>query len=314
MFRISLDGLLTLDAIDRLGSFASAGNELHKVASTVSYTIAKLEQDLGVQVFERQGPKVALTKAGAELLKEGRHLLKAAEDLEHRVRRVASGWETELTIGMDSVFSPHTLIQDIHEFYGIADKTRLKLVQETLSGTWESLLDGRVDVLVGAVGEGPPGGGYNSHVMGWMEFVFVVSPDHPLATIDKLLGKDELQPYKAIAVSDSVRRMPSRTVGLLFGQDTLSVPDMHTKLEYQLAGLGFGFLPQPYAAHAIERGWLVEKQVTEPRQKEAVNLAWKTGEAGQGAKWWIDRMRQPGIFTKMCSDISRISRHLFQEL
>src|SRR5689334_19465165 len=95
MLRLSLDALQILDAIDRRGSFAAAGKELHKVPSTISYAVAKLEEDLDVQVFERQGPRVALTPAGAELLKEGRYLLKAAQDLEQRVRRVASGWETE---------------------------------------------------------------------------------------------------------------------------------------------------------------------------------------------------------------------------
>ena len=84
MLRISLDALQMLDAIDRRGSFAGAGKELHKVPSTVSYTVAKLEEDLGVQVFERLGPKVSLTPAGEELLKEGRYLLKAAQDLELR--------------------------------------------------------------------------------------------------------------------------------------------------------------------------------------------------------------------------------------
>ena len=86
--------LQVLDAIDRRGSFAGASKELHRVPSTISYVVAKLEDDLGVQIFERMGPRVALTPAGIELLKEGRYLLKAAQDLEHRVRRVASGWET----------------------------------------------------------------------------------------------------------------------------------------------------------------------------------------------------------------------------
>ncbi|WP_234406227.1 LysR family transcriptional regulator [Methylobacillus glycogenes] len=161
MFRISLDALLVLDAIDRLGSFAAAGNELFKVPSTISYTISKLEDDLGVKIFERQGPKVSLTTPGAELLKEGRYLLKAAGDLEQRVRRVASGWETELAIGMDTMFSPAVLSDDIKDFYTVAGKTRLKISQESLSGTWEALLNGRVDILIGAAGEPPSGGGYS---------------------------------------------------------------------------------------------------------------------------------------------------------
>ena len=261
MFRISLDALLILDAIDRLGSFAAAGNELYKVPSTISYTVSKLEQDLGVQVFERLGPKVAITKAGSELLKEGRHLLKAASDLEHRVRRVASGWETELTIGMDSVFTPTSLIHDVTEFCNAADLTRLKFSQETLSGTWEALLDRRVDLLVGAAGEGPSGGGYHSHLIGYMDFVFVVSPNHPLASITSPLSKADLSQHLAITVSDSVRKMQPRTVGLLFGQNTLAVSNMRAKYEYQLAGMGFGFLPEPMARQAIASGLLVIKEV-----------------------------------------------------
>ena len=299
MFRISLDALLILDAIDRTGTFAGAGSELHKVPSTISYTVSKLEQDLGVMVFERQGPKVTLTSAGKELLREGRYLLRAAEDLEHRVRRVASGWETELAICMDSVFSPTALIEQVTEFYKVANLTRLRFAEETLSGSWEALLDRRVDLLIGAVGAGPSGGGYNAEIIGTTEFVFAVSPQHPLAAINKPLGKAELYQYKAIAVSDTVRKMPPRTVGLLFGQDSLTLPNMRSKYEFQLAGVGFGFLPEPLARDAIVKGLLVEKQVEELRQPEPHYLAWRSGEEGAGLKWWIDKMKAPGLLDKL---------------
>jgi len=303
MFRISLDSLLILDAIDRCGTFAGAGVELHKVPSTISYTVGKLEQDLGVQVFERQGPKVTLTSAGKELLKEGRYLLKAAEDLEHRVRRVACGWETELAIGMDSIFSPTALIEEITEFYKVANLTRLRFSEEALSGSWEALMDRRVDLLVAAAGAGPSGGGYSAEIIGATKFVFAVSPQHPLAAIDKPLGKAELYQYKAIAVSDSVRKMQPRTVGLIFGQDTLTLPNMRAKLEFQLAGVGFGFLPEPLARDAIEKGRLVEKQVEEPRQPEPLYLAWRSGEVGAGLKWWIEKMKAPGLMERFWRDV-----------
>lgn len=299
MFRISLDALLILDAIDRTGTFAGAGNALHKVPSTISYTVSKLEQDLGVQVFQRQGPKVTLTVAGKELLREGRYLLKAAEDLEHRVRRVASGWETELAIGLDSAFSPVALMSEIADFYKIANLTRLRFSEETLSGSWEALLDRRVDLLIGAVGAGPSGGGYNAEVIGTTRFVFAVSPRHPLAAVEKPLGKAELYAYKAIAVGDSVRKMPPRTVGLLFGQDTLTLPNMRAKYQFQLAGIGFGFLPEPLARDAIANGLLIEKQVEEPRPPEPLFLAWRSEEAGEGLQWWIDKMQAPGLIDRL---------------
>lgn len=299
MFRITLDALLILDAIDRLGSFAAAGNALHKVPSTISYTVNKLEQDLGVQVFVRLGPKVAITKAGSELLNEGRHLLKAAEDLEHRVRRVALGWETELTIGMDSLFSPAALIEDITEFCDVADLTRLRFSQETLSGTWEALMDRRVDLLIGAAGEGPSGGGYSTYEIGTVNFVFAVSPGHPLASVNHTLGKADFNQHLAISVSDSVRKMPPRTVGLLFGQNTLALPDMRSKYTFHLAGVGFGFLPEPLARQAIADGLLIEKQVEESRQPEPFYLAWRTEDNGAGLKWWIEKMKDTHLLERL---------------
>jgi DNA-binding transcriptional LysR family regulator len=69
MLKISLDALLAVDTIARKGSFSAAAKELFRVPSTISYTVAKLEEDLGVQLFERLGPRVVLTSAGEELLK-----------------------------------------------------------------------------------------------------------------------------------------------------------------------------------------------------------------------------------------------------
>jgi DNA-binding transcriptional LysR family regulator len=299
MLRLSLEALQIVDAIDRRGSFSAAGKELHKVPSTISYTVSKLEDDLGVQVFERNGPRVELTRAGQELLKEGRYLLRAAQDLEHRVRRVASGWETELAIGMDSMFSSCVLAGDVRAFYQVAQQTRLRMVQEALSGTWEALLDRRVDLLVGAPGDGPAGGGYVSQPLGNISFVFAVAPSHPLAAVEGKLSRNDLQPYRAVSVADSARQMAPRTVGLLLGQDTLTLPNMQAKYEYQLSGMGFGFLPEPCARPAIAAGLLLEKQVEEPKPDETFYLAWRTGEAGAALSWWIARMRQPGLFERL---------------
>jgi DNA-binding transcriptional LysR family regulator len=299
MLRLSLEALQIVDAIDRRGSFSAAGKELHRVPSTISYTVGKLEDDLGVQVFERNGPRVLLTPAGVELLKEGRYLLKAAQDLEHRVRRVASGWETELAVGMDSMFSPCVLHDDVTAFYAVAQQTRLRIVQEALSGTWEALLDRRVDLLVGAPGDGPAGGGYVSQPLGKLDFVFAVAPGHPLAAVQGTLGRSQLQQHRAVSVADSARQMAPRTVGLLLGQDTLTVPDMRTKFQYQVSGMGFGFLPEPCARAAIAAGLLVEKQVEEPKPAETFYLAWRTGEHGAALNWWTARMREPGLFERL---------------
>lgn len=303
MLKLSLDALHILDAIDRRGSFARAARELHRVPSTISYTVAKLEEDLGVQVFERNGPRVQLTPAGRELLREGRLLLGAALDLEQRVQRVASGWETELAIGMDSMFAIRALTGDIAAFYAIGRHTRLRIVQETLSGPWEALIERRVDLLVGVAGDGPSGGGYIAQAIGSMPFVFAVAPGHPLATAKEPLSRSMLQQYRAVAVADSARRMPARTVGLYRGQEALTVPNMQAKFDCQVAGLGFGFLPQPCVQRALAQSLLVEKQVDEARAPETFYLAWRTGEEGAALQWWRERFQDRALFARLCGHL-----------
>ena len=307
MLRLSLEALQIIDVIDRRGSFAKAAHELHRVPSTISYLVGKLEDDLSVQVFERNGPRVVLTPAGRELLREGRYLLKAASDLELRVRRIASGWETELAICMDSMFSPRALLPDMQAFYSIAQQTRLRLVQETLSGPWEALLDRRVDLLVGVAGEGPAGGGYIARPIGELDFIFAVAPSHPLAAVAGPLGRAHLQQHRAVVVADSARNMAPRTVGLMFGQDALTVPTMHAKLAFQVAGCGFGFLPEPCARAAIGAGLLVEKQVEERRAPETFYLAWRSGEQGAALKWWRERLAPEGLLERLAAHLPAVA-------
>ena len=79
--KLSLDSIEVLDAIARKGSFAAAAESLFRVPSAITYTVRKLEEDLGVALFDRNGHRAMLTEAGTELLREGRRLLEAASEL-----------------------------------------------------------------------------------------------------------------------------------------------------------------------------------------------------------------------------------------
>ena len=126
----------------------------------------------------------------------------------------------------------------------------------------------------------------------------MVAPHHPLATVDHVLSRSDLSPYRAISVSDSARRIAPRTVGLSFGQDTLTVPDMRSKHALQLAGLGFGFLPEPCVRADVAAGRLVVKEVEEPRPDENFSIAWRVGEDGAGLTWWLKHLRESTILTR----------------
>jgi DNA-binding transcriptional LysR family regulator len=105
--RLTLHALLVLDAIDRAGSFAAGAEQLFRVPSAVSYTIHKLEQDLGLTIFDRSGYRAKLTSAGEQLLKDGRELLRHAERVEHSVKQVDAGWECRLAVVVADLVPHH---------------------------------------------------------------------------------------------------------------------------------------------------------------------------------------------------------------
>lgn len=297
MLKLSLEAIEIVDAIARHGSFAAAAERLYKVPSTISYAVSKLEDQLGLALFVRNGPRVALTPAGQEMLKEGRWLLAAARQLESRMRQISTGFEAELRLVHDSLIPTSAFNPDICAFEDLNCGTRLRIGSEAMTGTWEMLREGRADLIV-AAGEGPPGGGYKAVAVGSLEFVFCVTPTHPLAKLQRPLVRDDLLEHTAIVVGDGARASADRTVGLLMGQRRITVPSMQAKIAAQTAGLGHGYLPRACVRADLEQGVLVELQIEQPRPPETFWLAWSTERMGEALKWWIqrlDRQLLPGI-------------------
>jgi DNA-binding transcriptional LysR family regulator len=293
--KLSIEALEVIDAIARKGSFAAAAESLYRVPSALTYTIKKLEDDLGITLFDRSGHRATLTPAGAELLKEGRHLLDAAQALESRVKRIATGVETELCIAYSDLFSEAPLFQMLHEFYAQSFGTRIKLMREVYGGGWDALQTGRADISMGAPGESPPQGSFATHLIGQMEFVFAVAPTHPLANYPEPLSSQDIIQFRAIVAADSSRNLPPRTSGILSGQDTLTVTDIVTKQQAQIAALGVGYLPVKMATEAEKNHQLIIKKVAEPKPITPIYLAWhppKTNEPAKAKQWLIKRLTQ----------------------
>ena len=292
--KLSLDGLLVLDAIARKGSFAAAA-ELHRVPSAITYTVQKLEQDLGVQLFDRSGHRARLTPAGEELLKDGRHLLRAAVDIECRVQRVAKGWETELRIAYDDVIPTARLCPLVVEFYAEGSGTRVRLGAEVLGGCWDALMSGRADLCIGAPAEPPLEAGYTVRPLGDIDWVFAVAPSHPLAQAPQPLTTGAIMEQRVVLVGDSSRNLPPRSSGIAPGPDALTVSTLQAKLEAQIAGLGVGFVPARAAAKAIAEGQLLALAVEEPKPKTRLYCAWRPRDAGKALKWWVAKLEDPGV-------------------
>lgn len=212
------------------------------------------------------------------------------------MKRVATGWETELTVAVDSALSGSTVMELVEAFYTMAPTTRLRLREETLSGTLDALVSGRADLAIGVVLDTGTAVGVQSHVIGELAFVFAVAPHHPLAPGSQPLRDEDLLQHRAIAVADTVPRGNGLTVGVLSGQDVLTVPTMRAKLDAQLRGLGGGFLPEPLARPYLDSGRLVERAVQRPGRTVQMRYAWRTlgpGSPGRALQWWLDQLERP---------------------
>jgi DNA-binding transcriptional LysR family regulator len=302
--RLSLDALQVLDAIDRKGSFAAAAGELNRVPSAITYTVQQLEQDLDVLIFDRSGHRARLTAAGFELLSEGRHLLRAAADLECRIQQVAKGWETELRIAVDTIIGTEKIFPLLEQFYQQESGTRIRIQSEVLAGGWDALAGERADLVIGASGDAPPGGGFATLLLGRVKFAFVAAPSHPINQQPRPLTEATILKYRAVSVADSSRLLPPRTVGLISGQDVLTLPSMAAKTAAHIAGLGVGFLPMPIATREAGAGRLNILPVEISKLGGDVLAAWRPNRTGKALRWFLTQLQQPDVTRHLLSDQS----------
>lgn len=288
--------LAMLQVIAETGSFAAAARASNMVPSALTYRVRQMEDALDVLLFDRSSRQAQLTEAGAELLREGAGLLAEIDAVANRVKRVATGWEPQFTIAVDSLIDHGTVMELCATFLKLNPPTRLKLRAETLSGTLEALTCGQADLAIGVVMDDNTKTGLHREPLGTVNFVFAVAPHHPLAHAPEPLSDKVIRQHRAVAITDSVQHGTSLSIGLLTGQDVFTVADMPTKLDAQARGLGAGFLPTCLAQPYIDTGRLVVKSVERAEQQIQSSYAWrKSGKAGQGRalQWWLDQLQTP---------------------
>ncbi len=307
------EALSMIDTIARTGSFAAAARELGKVPSALTYSVRQLEDALDVLLFDRRSRQAKFTAAGEELLNEGRRLLAESAAVANRVKRVASGWETQLSVAVDDVVSRQTLFELCEAFYALDPQgkagsgmpgnggpgTRLKLRTEVLAGTWEALVNGQADLAIGVgMHTAPPGVAIEP--LGDLEFVFAVAPQHPLAGAAEPISDVEVLRCRAVAVADSAQHMSPLTVNLLPGQDVLTVSSMAAKIEALLRGLGCGFVPEPLVREHLAAGRLLRKRTQRTSTAGKMGYAWRCGSGrreraslGLALQWWLKQLAVP---------------------
>ena len=130
-----------LSKIAESGSMAAAARAMNLVPSALTYRVRQLERQLDVLLFDRSRRYARLTLAGQELVREGAQVLDQLEGLANRVQRIATGWEPQLTLAVDSIIVRSAVWQLCDQFFALKAPTRLRIREETLSGTLNAVLE-----------------------------------------------------------------------------------------------------------------------------------------------------------------------------
>ncbi|OGT71479.1 MAG: LysR family transcriptional regulator [Gammaproteobacteria bacterium RIFCSPLOWO2_02_FULL_57_10] len=284
---ITLEALRVLDAIDRRGSFLAAADALFKVPSALTYTVQKLESELGVSLFDRSRQRAQLTEAGRLVLERGRVLLQDAQDLEEAVRQLESGWETTLRIARDTVLPITLLLEQIHQFNQLGRQVSVQVSEEVLGGGWDALVAGRCDLTLGASGDIPKGV-FEYRLLGDMGFVFAVAPGHPLTQFNGPVDAQAISAFPTVIAADTSITAPARSSGLIASRQSVRVANMAAKIEAQRMGVGVGFLPRHMVKTLLATGALVELECSIPRPPMPLYMAWRKNQKGKALAWFAD--------------------------
>ncbi|WBF44418.1 HTH-type transcriptional activator AllS [Serratia rubidaea] len=267
--------LRTFIRVAENSSFSKAAETLFKTPAAISYRIKMLEEDIGTQLFLRTTRTVQLTPAGMHLLEHCYQWLAWLDAMPGELQQINHGVERQVNIVVNNLlYSPTAVARLLAYLHQQFPLTQFLVSRQVYMGVWDSLLHGDFHLAIGATGSESLANDVSILKLGGISWRFIVPPGHPLAAGTGVLHEDQLRTYPAINVEDTSRNLTKRVAWLLPGQKEIKVPDLRSKLECHLQGLGVGFLPLTICQSYLHSGQLITREVINQRQPSPLSLAW----------------------------------------
>jgi DNA-binding transcriptional LysR family regulator len=286
--KITLDQWAALVAVVDEGGYAQASRRLHRTQSTITYTVKKLEDLLGVKAFEIRGRKAVLTPAGEVLYRRGKSLVDDAARLERSAAGLAQGWEPEIRLAVDTIFPTWLLLRCLAVFGDERPDTRIEVIEGALGGIEEALVEGRVDFVLGSL---VPGGFLGEPIM-QVRFVCAAAATHPLHALGRTLTLDDLRRYRHLIVRDSGTRRSRDPVWL--NEQRWTVSHKATSIRAACMGLGYAWYAEENIREELDSGTMVPLPLAEGGERYAtLYLIYADRDtAGPGARRLADILRE----------------------
>jgi len=291
---LSLDQLRIFVAAADEGSFSAAARLLRRTQSAVSESIANLEAQLSVTLFDRSGRYPQMTAEGRILLADARSVVAAVDSLKARAKGISGGLEAELVAVID-VFVPISAIAEAsHAFREHFPATPLRLYVEALGGSVQPVIKGRASFgLIGSLPTLPPS--LSAERVTTVNFAMVASASHPLAAHRGVIAREELARHVQLVLTDRSDISSGREFGVM-SPLTWRLADLFAKHTFLLSGLGWGGMPIHAVEKDIAEGRLVELSVEGiPAGGASLPILAvfpADSPPGPAGRWMIERLKQ----------------------
>lgn len=290
---VTLDQLRTFIAAAEQGSFSAAGRKLRRAQSVVSQTLANLELQLGVSLFDRSARYPQLTEAGRLLLVEARAVAEHMDTFKARARSVAEGLEPELSVAVDVMFPMDALTRAATHSRAAFPHTPLRLYVEVLGGVIQPVLDGTC--RIGVVGSLPdlPADVVAEPLLA-VPFVTVAAPTHAMAAQRGTVPVKTASKHVQLVLTDRTPLTAGRDFAVL-SPLTWRLADLGAKHAFLRAGLGWGHMPLHIVEEDLAAGRLKRLRIADadPRYAQMqMRAVWrKDTPPGPAGRAFLDQLR-----------------------
>ena len=265
-------------AVARSEHMTRAGQALGVPQPTLSRSIARLEEQLGVSLFLRQGRTVRLSRAGRVLLQ---HVERGLAELETGLRAAIGDVSPEsgsVALGFLHTLGSSVVPRLIKTFRDQHPGIRFELVQGSHDLLLSRLRDGGLDLcLTSPLPEDEPG--LTTQAMQDQELLLVVPHEHAFAGRGTVrLAEAAAEPFVGLERGYGLRRITDgwcRQAGFV-PQLAFTGEEIDTVRGLVAAGLGVALLPPHDGAPAPDT---VELTVTQPHPTRRIGLVWLDGRA-----------------------------------
>lgn len=249
--RITLEQWAAFKAVVDEGGYAQAAEALNKSQSSISYAITRLNELLPHPALQLEGRKAMLTASGTVLYRYAKNLLEQAQATEQTAHYLASGWETSVTLVADGLTPMTRVLCALQAFSSQCTLTRVKVLETSLSGTDEAVLNRECDLAI--MPRVPPG--FLGNPLPTVRMLAVAAYSHPLAQM-AVISEAELKTHRQIVVRDSgIKR--EQDAGWLGAEQRWTFSHFASSVEAVRRGLGFAFLPEHRVSDYLATGELV---------------------------------------------------------